>query len=307
MLCQTQKSGTKVKVGFPRYKKFVSSLTYPQGNGFRVEKKKVFLSKIGNVNFVNHREMEGTAKTCTIKKTKSGEWYLTFSSELEITRPFTNGKEAIGIDLGISNYVTMSNGTVLNNIAISEREKSRMKRLQRAISRREKGSQKRRKAIFRFAKKYEHILRMKENHLHKLSYDLVNSYSFIAHENLNIQGMMKNHHLAKSIGESSWGNLIQLLQYKAESAGCVVVGTNPRNTSKTCSECGNIQDMPLSERTYECSKCCMSKDRDLNAAINMLNRAREGHSRSNASGDGVRPQLREAVVVERGTTFGGAS
>ncbi|EQD72257.1 Transposase (probable), IS891/IS1136/IS1341 domain protein, partial [mine drainage metagenome] len=101
-----------MRVGFPRYKNFVSSLTYPQSGGFEVERKKVFLSKIGDVNFVNHREIEGQVKTCTIKKTKSEEWYITIAVEKEGILPFTNGKEAVGMDLGINKYAVLSDASI---------------------------------------------------------------------------------------------------------------------------------------------------------------------------------------------------
>ena len=299
--CREKKQGKNVKVGFPRYRKFVSSLTYPQ-SGFKIDKKNTELSKIGRINFVNHREMEGKVKTLTIKKTKSQEWYITIAVERE-DKPFvSNNKPKVGMDLGINKYAVLSDGSILQNKHISKKDRIKLKRLQRIISRRKKGSHKRRKAVLNFAKKYEHIARMREDWLHKLSYNLVNSYSFIAYEELKIANMMKNHHLARSIGEESWGNFINYLQYKAESAGCVAVGVNPKDTSKTCSECGNVQDMPLSERTFYCQKCEMSKDRDINASINILKRATSGQGESHASGDIVRPSAMKADVIERGTT-----
>jgi len=306
--CKAKKTGKKVKVGFPRYKKFVSSLTFPQAGGFSIGKKKVRLSKIGNVNFVNHREIDGTPKTCTIKKTKTGEWFVTIATEKEDIFPFTNGGGAVGIDLGIKKYAVLSDGSILQNKHIPKDERRRMKRLQKIISRRKKGSNKRRKAVLKFARKYEHISRIKEDWLHKMSRNLVNSHSFIAYEELEIANMMRNHHLARSIGEESWGTFTAMLQYKAESAGCVAVAVNPKNTSRTCSGCGNVQDIPLSERTFTCVKCGMSKDRDLNASINILARATtSGQGGSHASGDDTRPSAMEAVVAERGTKFGGAS
>ncbi len=304
---KAKKSGKKVKVGFPRYKKFVSSLTFPQEGGFIIGKKKVRLSKIGNINFVNHREIGGTPKTCTIKKTKTDEWFVIISTERADKIPFSNGKSAVGIDLGIKQYATLSDGSVLQNWRIPNRVRNGMKRLQKIISRRKKGSHKRRKAVLRFSRKCEHISRIREDDLHKLTQNLVNSYSFIAYEELEIANMMKNHRLARNIGEESWGKFAQLLQYKAESAGCVVVAVNPRNTSKTCSECGNVQDISLDERTFTCNNCGMSRNRDLNASINILERATSGQEESHASGDGVRPSTMRAVVVERGTIFGGAS
>ena len=318
--CKEKKQGKKVKVGFPRYKKFVSSLTYPQTNGFEIEKKKVELSKIGRINFVNHREIEGTIKTLTIKKTKSQEWYITISTEKENITPITNGKPIVGIDLGITNYAALSNGQVLTNAEPTKQRRKSLKRLQQRISRKKKGSRNRRKAAFNFAREYEHTQRTTEDNLHKLSCNLVHSYSFIAYEDLQIQNMMRNHHLARAIGEASWGNFAQLIQYKAESAGCVAVGVNPQYTSKMCSGCGNVQDIGKN-RTYNCNRCGMSEDRDLNAAKNILERAlnsassnfdsfavkaTEGHSGSYASGDSASTPQREdaSSIVESGTIFG---
>ena len=300
-----RKQGKKVKVGFPRFKSYVSSLTYPQ-SGFKLERKRISISKIGRVNFVNHREIDGKIKTFTIKQTKSQEWYATFSVEEEATPLFNNNKPVVGIDLGLKEYATLSNETRISNPRISNKSINKLKGIQRRLSRRGKGSKNRKKARIRLASISEHIARRRDDFLHKTSYGLVNSYSFIAYEKLQIANMMKNHHVARQITDVSWGNFIQYLCYKAESAGCRVVGVDPRNTTKTCSKCGNMQDIPLSERTYHCQNCGMSKDRDLNASINILKRATEGHSESNASGDDARPQLREAIVNESGTIFGGS-
>ena len=299
--CKEKKQGKKVKVGFPRYKKFVSSLTYPQPSGFKIEKKRVELSKIGRINFTNHREMEGKFKTLTIKKTKSQEWYIAIAVEKE-DKPFvSNNKPKAGIDLGISQYVALSDNTIIQNAEITKHQRNHLKTLQQEISRKEKGSHHRKSAVLRFAKYAEHIQRIREDFLHKLSHNLVNSYSFIAYEDLNISGMMKNHHLARAIGESSWGNFTQLLQYKAESAGCVVVGVNPQYTSQTCNGCKSVQRISLSQRTFICEKCGLSKDRDINASQNILERATEGHSGSEASGDDVRHRANGAVATEGGT------
>ena len=134
--------------------------------------------------------------------------------------------------------------------------------------------------------------------MHKLSGTLINSgYTSFAVEDLNIQNMVKNHRLAGSIQDASWNRFIQLLSYKAESAGLSVVEVDARDTSKECSNCGNIQEMPLSERTYACQRCKISKDRDINASINILNRATLGQRESHAQGESVRPQ-KEAVLEE---------
>ena len=299
--CKEKKQGKKVKVGFPRYKKFVSSLTYPQTNGFKIEKKKVELSKIGRINFVNHREIEGKIKTLTIKETKAQEWYITISAEKE-DKPFvSNNKPKVGMDLGITQYAALSDDTIHQNTRITKRQRKHAKVLQQGISRKNKGSHKRKNAVIRFAKYSEHIARIRQDGLHKLSNELVNSYSFIAYENLQIPNMMRNHHLARAIGEASWGNFTQLIQYKAVSAGCVAVGVNPQYTSMTCNKCKNVQKISLSQRTFICEECSYTEDRDIHASKNILNRATEGHSGSQACGDDVRPSVREAVAEEAGT------
>lgn len=306
--CRERKKNKVVKVGFPRFKTFVSSLTYPQAyNGsVNVERKRVSLSKIGRINFVNHRDIQGEVKTAAIKKTKSQEWYITFSTEKEDTPIFNNGKAQIGIDLGLKDYCTLSDGTKISNPRILKQSENKLKKSQREVSGRGKGGQNRKKSILKLERIHEHIARQREDYLHKLSHNMVNSYSLIAYEELNIAGMTKNHRLAKNINDVSWSQFIQFLCYKAESAGCRVIGVNPRNTSKTCSKCGNIQDIDLSQRTYHCGGCGLKMDRDVNAAVNILNKATVGRTGSHAFGDSVRPQKQEASVVELGTRFGDA-
>ena len=314
--CKEKKQGKNVKVGFPRYKKFVSSLTYPQTNGFKMEKKKAELSKIGRINFVNHREIEGTIKTLTIKKTKSQGWYITIAVERE-DKPFvSNNKPEVGMDLGVMQYAALSDNTIHQNTRITKHQRKHARILQKGVSRKKKGSHNRRKAVIKFAKYSEYIARIRQDRLHKLSHELINSYSFIAYEDLEISNMIKNHRFSKSINEASWGNFTQLLQYKAESAGCVAVGVEPQYTSMTCSECKNVQKISISQRAFLCEKCGMKKDRDINASINILDRAlnssssnfdskvvkaTEGHSGSQACGDDVRPSARKAFADEAGT------
>ncbi len=297
-----RKQGKRVKVGFPRFRLYVSSLIYPQ-SGFKIERKRVSVSKIGRMNFVNHREIEGRIKTLSIKQTKSQEWYVSFSVEKESPLLYTNGKSTVGIDLGIKEYATLSDGVKIPNPRISDKSIGKLKRVQRRLSKKRGRGKNRKMPRIKLARLSEHIARQRDDFLHKVSHTLVNSYSFIAYEELGIANMVKNHRLARQITDASWGNFIQYLCYKAESAGCRVIGVNPSNTSKTCSVCGNIQDIGLSERTFHCKRCGMSKDRDLNASINILTTA--GHAGSNASGDVVRPQVQEAAVNEPGTKLGG--
>jgi len=293
-----KKLGGKVKVGYPRFKKFVSSLTYPQ-TGFKLTDSKVLLSKIGGVKIVKHRELEGIPKTLTIKQSKSGKWFASITVEIE-DKPFkSNDKPAVGMDLGLKELAVLSDGVIIPNNHIKKKLESKEDKLHRRVSLKKKGSVNRLKARLKLSKFSEKMTNKNNDFLHKLSHFLVNSYSFIAYEDLNINGMIRNHRLAKSISQASWGKLIQLLQYKAESAGCVTVGVNPKNTSQTCSNCGNKEELKLSDRVFNCVKCGLTLDRDLNASKNILKKALEGtagRAGSNAFGDSVRPFAKERLL-----------
>ncbi|MDE1856281.1 MAG: transposase [Candidatus Micrarchaeota archaeon] len=278
--------GKKIKAGFPRAKTFVQSLTYPQF-GFIIipNKKRIQVSNIGTVETVFDREIEGKVKTLTIKKSRSLEWYACIIVESE-DKPFaSNDKEKIGVDLGIESFVTLSNGQKIENKRYEKKSSGKLRRLHRRVSRKLKGGNNRRKAVIKLARLSEHIARQRNDYLNKISHSLVNSYSLIVYEKLNINSMLKNHNIARSINDVSWGNFIKMLCYKAESAGCRAIGVNPRNTSKMCNRCGSIKEMPLSERIFSCSACGIRIDRDINAARNILNEGTAGHAGSNASGE----------------------
>lgn len=280
-----KKSGKNVKVGFPRFKKFVSSLTYPQ-KGFKFyNDNRLHISNIGNVTIVKHREMKGKMKTCTIKQYPSGKWYVGFSNDV-IEEPFkSNKKEEIGLDMGLKSFATLSDGTKIEPPNFLRKSEKKLKILQRRVSRKNKGSNNRRNARFKLARMHEHISNQRNDFLHKLSNEQVNSFSRIVIEKLNISGMMKNHCLAKSISDISWGKYGQMLHYKAWSAGCEVMEVNPKNTSRECNICGNKQDMPLSVRTFACQNCGHTEDRDANAAKNILKKHTAGRAGIHACGD----------------------
>lgn len=280
-----KRKGKNVKVGFPRFKKFVSSITYPQ-SGFKFNREsRLHLSNIGNIPIVRHRAMNGKMKICTIKKYPSNKWYVGFSNDVPELDFKSNDKGEIGIDVGLKSFVTLSNGQKIEPPEFLRKSEKKLAFLQRRISRKKKGSNNRKKARFRLARIHEKIDNQRNDFLHKLSNEQVNSFSKIVIENLNISGMMKNHCLAKSIADVSWGKYGQMLHYKAWSAGCEVMEVNPKNTSKECSRCGNIQAMPLSERTFVCSSCGHMEDRDVNAAINILKKHTTGRVGIYACGD----------------------
>lgn len=257
--------------GFPRFKpqQRHDSFTYPQG-GYAIKGSKLHLSKIGEVKIKLHREPQGKIKTCTII-VKNGKYYACFSCEVEL-RLLPLSTEQVGVDLGIKHLAVTSEGEMFEapkRLRLNERK---LKQLQRAVSRKQRGSNRRKKAVHLLAKQHERVANQRKDHAHKVSRQLVSRYGLIAFEQLNVQGMVKNHHLAKSIADAGWNQLVQYTTYKAESAGRMVVQVDPRNTSQLCSSCGTIVKKTLAVRTHRCEECGYVADRDENAARNILQR-----------------------------------
>jgi putative transposase len=288
--------------GFPRFKSRVNSITFPQ-SGFKIlSDKRLKLSKVGNVPIILHRVPKGKIKTLTIKQNKAGQWFATFACELpdKSTHISTDMSTHIGIDVGLESYAVFSNGEVIANPRHILKAEKRLKLLQRRLSRKKKGSANRRKARFRLSKQHIRVANQRTDFLHKLSHSIAKSYSLIAVENLNVKSMLTNHWMAKSINDASWSNFIRCLEYKAVTSGSKLVKVNPRNTSKTCSKCGTITEMPLSKREFLCPKCGFACHRDLNASINIL-KVGQDLPELNACEHNVRPSLGKAVVDEAGT------
>ncbi len=284
--------------GFPRFKSRVNSITYPQYGFKLLSNKRLHLSKIGNVPIILHRIPKGKIKTLTIKQNKARQWFAIFACELPEVNVTHPSKEKVGIDVGIERLATLSTGEKIDNPRWLVKSEKKLQLLHRRLSRKKKGSANRRKARFKLSKQYLKVSNQRDDFLHKISHNLVKRFSLIAVENLNIKGMVKNHHLAKHINDASWSKLIHNLEYKAVTSGSKLVKVNPRNTSKTCNSCGEVMDMPLSKRMFKCS-CGYVCDRDLNASLNILVRA--DCPELNACEHNVRPSFGKAVVDEAGT------
>ena len=262
------------KPGYPRFQGYdrYNSFTYSQ-SGFKIlDDGKLRLSKIGDIKLIQHREIEGKIKTITVKR-DGNQWYASFATELNVfdVEP-VEIKSAVGIDVGIKTLAVLSNGEGIPNIRTTNNYEKRLAKIQRKLSRMKKGSNNRNKQKTKVQNIHRNIRNVRNDYLHKQSTILVNDYDLIAMEELQVKNMIKNHKLAKSIADVSWYKFKLIINYKAGWAGKKVIFVNPRNTSKTCSSCGYIQDMPLSKRVYNCPECNMVLDRDHNAAINILNR-----------------------------------
>ncbi len=272
------------KPGYPRFKgkNRYGSFTYPQ-SGFSIdyEGKKLILSKIGNINIKLHRQIpsEGIIKTCTIKRDVD-QWYVCFSVELpdletkrKTEREITH---AVGIDVGLKSLLALSNGETVENPRWFRNTEKKLTKEQRKLSKKQKGSKNRKKQRIKIARLHRKVRNQRSDLHHKLSNYLVKIYDVIVFENLNITGMVKNHHLAKSISDAGWRQLIRFTQYKAEEAGTWVELVDPNGTTQFCSDCGNVVPKKLSTRIHRCPYCGFKIDRDTNAAINILKRSYSG-------------------------------
>ncbi|WP_209615448.1 RNA-guided endonuclease InsQ/TnpB family protein [Methanolobus bombayensis] len=263
----------EAKVGYPRFKgkRRYNSFTYPQ-SGFSISGKKLKLSKIGEIKIVQHREIEGKIKTCTIRK-DGKQWYVTFSVVVENNVTPVEPVTFVGIDVGLNSLVTLSDGTQINPPKYYRNTEGELKRQQRNLSRKKKFSNNWKKQCDKVNTLHRKIRNQRNDFNHKLSRELINAYDYIAFEDLNVKNMVKNSRLSKSIHDASWSDLIQITKYKAEEAGKFVELVNPYNTSQLCSNCGQKVEKSLAVRTHNCPHCGLVLDRDHNAAINILNRA----------------------------------
>ena len=278
-----KKKGKNIKAGFPRFKSKdrYNSITYTQ-SGFRIlDNGHIWLSKIGKIRMFMHRTITGNIKTLSIKRDTVGDWFVTITVEIpkeEFPFPDTETKQQIeilrpvGTDLGLTSIIATSEGLQVEPPQYLRKSEKKLERAQRELSRKKECSGKRSKTRKRVAKIHRKINRQRDDFAHKISRNLVENHDLIAFEDLNINGMIRNHHLARSISDAGWNKIIQYTMYKAESAGICVIMVDPRHTSQKCSRCGNIKhDLKLSDRIYHCNICDLTIDRDLNAAINVLN------------------------------------
>ena len=225
--------------GYPRFrgKHRYDSFTYPQ-SGFRLDGNKLTLSKIGSCRLRLSRPVEGRIKTCTIKRQVDG-WFVIFAVEENQSRYLPKTGESIGIDVGLENFATLSTGESIENPRYFRQAERELKIQQRKVSKKKLRGANRQKAVRLLAKKHLKVANQRKNFLHKTSLQLIRKFDEIAVEDLNIKGMLKNHHLAKSISDASWGTFLSILENKAANAGRRVWKVPAAFTSQDCSECGN--------------------------------------------------------------------
>lgn len=222
----------------------------------------------------------------TVSRDAAGRWFVSLLVEEQIT-PHAPADAMVGLDAGITTLVTLSTGEKIANSKHEKKDRAKLAKAQRNLSRKQKGSNNRAKARLKVAKVYARIADRRRDHLHKLTTRIVRENQTIVIEDLAVRNMVKNRSLARAISDASWSELRSMLEYKADWYGREVIAIDRwYPSSKTCSDCGHLlRSMPLNVREWVCAECGAVHDRDVNAAKNIL----AVGLAVNACGDGVRP------------------
>jgi putative transposase len=292
------------KPGYPRFqgRNRYTSFTYPDGAGWKVEsdpdhqKGRLILSKIGSINIKLHRKIEGKIKTVTLKQ-EVDQWYVVFSCEVSEPEKLPASYEDVGIDLGVTHLATLSNGEMIEHPRYYRKAKKILEKRQQALSKKKRGSHRRGKARTLVAKAHRKVRNQRSDFLHKESRKLTNRYQVIVFEDIQIDNLTKHARpkqdeetkqylsngasaksgLTKSILDAGWGTFVSMCQVKAAWAGRRMIKVNPDYTSQICPGCGAVKKKELSERWHTCA-CGTEMDRDVAAAINILERGRRQQS-----------------------------
>lgn len=281
---------------YPTFKKKAGRQTaqYTR-SGFKYDPKTQTLkiAKIGVCKIHLSRKFQSAPTVVTITKQPSGKYFATFTLD-EVIHPKANTGKQVGIDLGVTRLATFSDGTKIPNPKHIHTNAKKLAKAQKDLARKTIGSNRYTKQRIKLAKIHEHIANSRKDHLNKVTTKIVENYDLIAIEDLPVRNMVKDHHLAKSISDASFGEFRRQLAYKCEWYGKELIAIDRFfPSSKTCNNCGWIvEKLPLSVRQWQCHCCDALHDRDLNASINIL---AAGHV---ASGRGLDVRLATASVVE---------
>ncbi len=256
---------------YPRFKKKGRRDSFYLANDkFRVEGKCIRIPKLGWVKMQEVLRFSGKILSAVVSRV-GGKWFVSISVELEQLPPPCKSHASVGVDLGIQTLATLSNGKTWDNPRALKVHERRLKQLQRQLGKKQIGSKNRRKARLKLAKQYENIVNIRRDAAHKLTSSLVSHFDIISIEDLYVNGMLKNHRLAKHLADAAFGKIRRQLMYKSALYGNTLnIIDRFFPSSKQCSHCGSINtELTLTDRTYVCKECGMKTDRDVNAAINI--------------------------------------
>jgi len=261
------------RAGFPRFKSRKHGAgSFTLAMPIHVKGGCIRLPRLGWIRFKEHGYLpiEAHINSATVSEL-AGRWFVSLNVVEEREDPEPIIGAAVGVDRGLKNLAVVSDGVVIENPKAMARCERKLKQLQRAVSRKQKGSSNRRKAVQRLARCHSRISNMRKDALHKATTALATTKSVIVVEDLAVRSMMANHHLAKAIGDAGWSEFVRQLEYKSKWYGSrLVVAGRFFPSTKRCSKCGGVKDsMALDKRTFVCEFCGFTADRDLNAALNL--------------------------------------
>jgi putative transposase len=258
--------------GYPRFRgrERYDSFCYPQApSGCKLNRDRLTLSGIGTVRVVLHRPLAGQPKTVCVRRSPTGKWSVTFCCEWEPT-PLPITRERAGVDVGLAAFATLSTAERIENPRFFRQEEAALAKAQRRHAQEARGTPPRKKRRKVVARVHERARWKRQDFAHQHSRRIVNRFQVIAVEDLSVNRMVQNHCLAKSISDAAWAAFAAMVSFKAAWAGRSFIAVNPAYTSQDCSACGHRQKLPLSDRVYRCPSCGLERDRDHNAALNIL-------------------------------------
>jgi putative transposase len=279
----------KRKIGFPRFKKKSYRDTFRLTGTIKIKDKEIQLPRLGVIKLKEKSFVEGSIFSATISR-EADRWYVSLAVEQDIVVQSHTKNMEVGVDVGLHHFATLSSGEKIEAPKPLAKKIARLKTLSKQLSRKVKGSNNRKKAALKLARKHRKIRNIRKDFLHKFSTMLAKTKSAIVIEDLDIKKMLQSKKkLKRSIHDAGWGELRRMLEYKTTWYGSkLIIAPRYFPSSKRCSKCGFMaEEMPLSVREWECQHCHCYHDRDINAAKNLLDFHTESSSGIYACGDHV--------------------